>query len=225
MWSCFDQPQRRYRKRPTDERTLEMMRRFEDPFPGILVEDPPTDFPVVLRKVHPDDSTNLDVDISDGITLQVREVMEGPATEWNRKFGAALHRDIRVFDRIYEVNGLRGDASVLLEACRNTTLELLVRRAKQFQLQLEKPRLNYPLGMTVARAMFQNRGGSQGSVDALIVEGLCKDSLVGDYNKVNWENPIRKGDRIIAVNGLRGTAEQLMKAMTGDRALELVVEH
>jgi len=203
-------------------RAEKLMLQFELPSPGIMLEDPPQEFPVVIHKAYPEEPTNLSIDVTDGFTLHIREVLEGPVTEWNRKYGAAIHRDIRVFDRIFEVNGVRGDAALLLEAMGTTTLELMVRRPKAFRLTLDKPKKGTPLGLTLGRADYPIQDGE---AEPLIIQDVNRDSLVDDWNKANWENRIRKGDRILEVNGRRGAPKEMMKAMGQDDALSLVLEH
>jgi len=176
----------------------QMMRRFEEPDPGILVDDPPLEFPVVLKKQNVEASNHLDLDLSDGITLQVRDVTEGPVTEWNRKFGTAIHRDIRIFDRIYEVNGVQGDAQELFQAMKATRLELLVRRPVTFTATMMRSK-NQFFGMGLETMSHPDTAGEM--QEWLLVKwSQHHSSIAGYFNTVNWETPIRKGDRILQVN-------------------------
>jgi len=217
----FEAEQEAASKRSSRRKAEQLMLRFEFPTPGLLLEDPPMEFPVVIQKSYPEEPTNLSIDVTDGFTLHVREVLEGPVTEWNRRYGAAIHRDIRVFDRIFEVNGVRGDSTQLLEAMSTTTLELMVRRPKEFRLTLDKPRKGAPLGLTLGRA----EQGVKGDPEPLIIQDVNRDSLVDDWNKANWEHRIRRGDRILEVNGRRGAPKEMMRVMAQDEALSLVLEH
>lgn len=208
----------------------QLIKRFEDPFPGIMLEDPPDEFPVVLKKENVEVSNHLDVDMSDGITLQVRDVEEGPVTEWNRNFGRAIYRDVRLFDRIYEVNGLRGDAHDLFQAMTATTLELMVRRPRPYKASLMRGTKHQPLGIDTD--IFSRRAEDGGTVQWLLVKFVHQhDTVVGEFNKANWETPVRKGDRIMAVDGKKDLKEmkKLLESKAtkknSDQPMELCLEH
>mmetsp|Transcript_83136 Transcript_83136/g.240608 ORF Transcript_83136/g.240608 Transcript_83136/m.240608 type:complete len:140 (-) Transcript_83136:149-568(-) len=68
----------------------------------------------------------VDVDLSDGMTLVVDSVNDGLVKEWNK---ANPGEEVKVGDRITEVNGKSGDAQQLAEACGgNAELRMRVSR-------------------------------------------------------------------------------------------------
>mmetsp|Transcript_86058 Transcript_86058/g.216643 ORF Transcript_86058/g.216643 Transcript_86058/m.216643 type:complete len:212 (-) Transcript_86058:192-827(-) len=186
---------------------------FDYPTPGILLEDPPNEFPVVLEKAS--DSICMTIDSSDGLTLQVRGVEPGPVTEWNKRHGNAIHRDIRKCDRIFEVNGIRGDAKDLMQAMKTSPrLELMVRRPSEYRMAMKRKSIDEPLGLKLLE-----------DGDAIFVKGFESGCLFEDWNKANWQQPVRKGDRLVEVNGLRGYPKHLLAAMSQSAELILVFWH
>eukprot|EP00440_Ansanella_granifera_P046834 gb/GFBE01050714.1/.p1 GENE.gb/GFBE01050714.1/~~gb/GFBE01050714.1/.p1 ORF type:complete len:144 (+),score=48.51 gb/GFBE01050714.1/:1-432(+) len=70
----------------------------------------------------------IDVDHQDGLTLLVECINEGLVQDWNST--ATEDRQVRVGDRITEVNGIRSDITALVDECKNNQiLQLKLRRA------------------------------------------------------------------------------------------------
>mmetsp|Transcript_107860 Transcript_107860/g.287161 ORF Transcript_107860/g.287161 Transcript_107860/m.287161 type:complete len:137 (-) Transcript_107860:282-692(-) len=73
-------------------------------------------------------------------------------------------------------------------------------------------------------------GGSRLGVDVDLSDGVClivdkiNDGLVGEWNRSNPSNEIRKGDRVVSVNGVSGNAQELAEACKRDDILQLVIE-
>ena len=82
-------------------------------------------YEVVLDKTS---GTNLGAQVNpgDGATLLVEAVVGGLLKDWN---ASGRGREVQVGDRIVEVNGVRGDASRLLEQCgQKRLLRMVLRR-------------------------------------------------------------------------------------------------
>mmetsp|Transcript_84262 Transcript_84262/g.212473 ORF Transcript_84262/g.212473 Transcript_84262/m.212473 type:complete len:138 (+) Transcript_84262:127-540(+) len=84
-----------------------------------------TEWTVTLKKKE-GTRLGVDVDVTDGITLQIDTVTAGLLQDWN---DANPDKAVKKLDRIISVNGHRGDATKLTDTCKNDdVLELLVRR-------------------------------------------------------------------------------------------------
>merc|ERR1712039_902921 len=127
----------------------------------------------------------------------------------------AIHRDIRKCDRIFEVNGIRGDAKDLLQAMKTSPrLELMVRRPKEYRMALKRKSADEALGLKLLE-----------DGDAIFVKGFEPDCLFEEWNKANWQQPVRKGDRLVEVNGYRGYPSMLLTTMAQSQDLVLVFWH
>lgn len=174
------------------------------------------EFRVTIDKESPDTFLAIDVDSSDGFTLLVRRINEGLVTGWNRTVGDATQCDVRMYDRILEVNGMRGDSQDLLMALRTgATIEMVVRRPTLYRLALTKGFSGEPLGLVIDGVDGVN----------LLVEHLNEHGVFADWNRNHWQQPIRRSDRIVEVNGVRGSAKKLLEAIHRDDHLELSLEH
>lgn len=72
----------------------------------------------------------IDVDWADGKTLYIKSIQPGAIDEWN--WNNAPTHAVRAGDRIVAVNGLAGDATVMVRECRaNRQLQLLVRTKRR----------------------------------------------------------------------------------------------
>jgi len=78
-----------------------------------MVVHPPQEFCVTLKK-YGETKVGLEVDRSDGLTLQVRSVKPGGLVErWNQ---ANPSQAITAYHAVLEVNGVRGDTETMLHA-------------------------------------------------------------------------------------------------------------
>mmetsp|Transcript_70357 Transcript_70357/g.177329 ORF Transcript_70357/g.177329 Transcript_70357/m.177329 type:complete len:141 (-) Transcript_70357:36-458(-) len=72
--------------------------------------------------------------------------------------------------------------------------------------------------------------GSRLGVDVDLADGetlqvdTVNEGLVNDWNKANPSKEVRKDDRIISVNGVRGTATKLTDVCKSAEVLEMVVQ-
>jgi len=186
-----------------------------DQFKGFTLLGGPSEFVASVVKGSELDGLAMDVDSADGFTLLVKEVKAGPILTWNREME---HKglDIRTYDRVIEVNGVRGDAADLMKVIKSSRkVELLVRRPTAFRLCVEK------------RTSIDSIGAAVDASDGktLLIAGVRQSGLLHEWNKAHWEKPVRKNDRIIEVNGIRGCAERLLDLIKTEDRLELLIEH
>jgi len=164
-----------------------------------------------------DEPIGLDADLIDGFSLVVINIKDGCVQSWNEQ-----HQDpsstIQVDDRIVQVNGIKSDAQALAaELHKTTTWELTISRPKIVSLLLEH-RKEDNLGIDLR----PSRGG-MALLMANIGEGYFQQYLLSQRRR-----DVRKSDRIVAVNGTRGTSHQLLRALhaaEASTALALDVLH
>jgi len=185
--------------------------------PGIWLEDPPLEFAAVLQRPSGQADAGgfkMDLDVNDGYTLQVMRFEPGPVSEWNKHHGLAKYKDIRPYDRIFQVNGQRGDSRDLLQAMKSGDhIDVLIRRPIEYKVKVVYGKAGLGLDM------HTNLDGS------LVLKSIKQASPFDEWNKVHWQTPVQAGDRMIEVNGHRGNAEELVHFMTKDYELNLVFAH
>lgn len=185
--------------------------------PAICLEDPPEEFLVVIEKETPTTSLGVGFDPVDGMSLLVMAIGEGPVKDWNR-LKRPLHCDVRLFDRVVSVNGIVGDSKDLLkEVVHDRVVELLVRRPVQWIMVVEKAALTDDTQDNLG--LLADDAGN-----ALLVTDFVS-GIFQDWNWRNWQCPLRKNDRILEVNGRRGTASQLLALIKKEPVLKMLIEH
>jgi hypothetical protein len=102
---------------------------FQAPFSGSIITEVQdgVEFNIVIDNTV-GQTLGLDVDFSDGVSLNIDAVTGGLALEWNQN-----HPELAVKprDRIVEVNGIRNGAGQLVEECRqHKVLEMVVKRGQ-----------------------------------------------------------------------------------------------
>jgi len=154
----------------------------------------------------------LDIDLIDGVSAVVVDVKEGAVFKWNER-----HPDskIQVNDRIVEVNGVRNDANAIVSKLkRDTVWNLLLQRPSEMRVTIN--RANAPsLGMDLRYAP----NGTSLMITA-VGEGPMQD-----WNVANKSVTVQKYDRIIELNGIRGTPQRLLQASEGVEKLDMVIVH
>mmetsp|Transcript_85352 Transcript_85352/g.164335 ORF Transcript_85352/g.164335 Transcript_85352/m.164335 type:complete len:139 (+) Transcript_85352:95-511(+) len=83
------------------------------------------EFTIKLNKREGGPRLGIDVDLMDGSYLLIDKINEGLVDTWNQE-----HPDMEVKanDHVMAVNGIRGDAQAMTEACKNNDkLEMLIK--------------------------------------------------------------------------------------------------
>jgi len=182
---------------------------------GFTLVEGPSEFIATVIRGSELNGLAMDVDSADGFTLLVKEVKAGPILEWNRQM-VNKGLDIRTHDRVVEVNGVRGDAADLMKVIKSSRkVELLVRRPTAFRLSVAKGSSIDSIGAAV--------DATDGKT--LLIAGVRQSGLLGEWNKEHWQKPVRKNDRIIEVNGIRGDAPRLLDLIKSEDRLDLLIEH
>jgi len=140
------------------------------------------------------------LDASTGVTIFVSEVYDGdcPVGVYNRT--APPEQQLKVGDFIVEVNGHHGNMTIMMQEMHlNRNLTLLVMRAMEYEINVHKQDM---LGCSIT--YDANSGISLGI--ACVLQGPIKV-----WNDENPSKIVIEGDRIIAVNGVKGATSDLLE--------------
>jgi len=181
------------------------------PAPGALPGMAGSIFNATINRSE-DQPIGLDIDLIDGVSAVVVDIKEGAIQSWNEKHPQYA---LQVNDRIVEVNALRSDANAMVANLkRETTWVLVVQRPREFMVSIS--RADAPsLGMDL-------RYAPNGTTLMITQVG---DGPMQEWNKANPEKVVCKHDRIIQLNGVRGTPSNLLQASEDSEQLNMLVIH
>jgi len=152
------------------------------------------------------------LDASTGVTIFVSEVYDGdcPVGVYNRT--APIAKQLKVGDFIVEVNGHRGNMTIMMQEMHlNRNLTLRVTRALEYEINVQK---QDTLGCSIT--YDANSGISLGI--ACVLEGPIKE-----WNEENPEKAVLEGDRIVAVNGVKGATGDLLEMIRKSEDLRMTL--
>mmetsp|Transcript_6063 Transcript_6063/g.17943 ORF Transcript_6063/g.17943 Transcript_6063/m.17943 type:complete len:353 (-) Transcript_6063:292-1350(-) len=153
----------------------------------------------------------LDLDTQDGVTAYVTGIKAGPFQAYNE--GVEPGSQLQVGDFIMRVNGAENDAGKLLAQLRAAArLEVTVNRPLETAVILERVDRRQPHGLE-----FTAPTGS-----TLVVTRVI-DGAARDWNAAHPDRKILSGDRIIAVDGKRGRAKDLLKSISSASKCQLII--
>lgn len=155
----------------------------------------------------------LNLDALDEESAFVDGILPGAIQAWNDE-----HPDepqLRRYDRILGVNVFRGHTDCLLREMRQSaSWDLAVQRPAEVRISVDCAR-NPKLGLDLK---YSPNGGS------LLISNIG-EGAIEDWNAASDSYQIGRHDRIVEVNGVRGTARQLLDTATNVATLDLVVMH
>jgi len=164
----------------------------------------------VALAVHgaPGKPVGLSVDIQDGITVYVSEVKEGPFLRYNRRI-RCKDLQLKPGDFITRVNGVKGNSAKILEQLQlSGDMEVVACRPSNVVIQLKRDRPEQNFGILVTNHSIGR---------TLLLDGVMEGSPLQAWNLANPDDAIVAGDRVVAVNGQRGTAAQLMEVILNQK--------
>lgn len=172
---------------------------------------PGSSFSVTVRR-NTSEPIGLDIDLIDGFSAVVVDIKAGAIKTWNDQNRAHA---LRLNDRIVEVNGSKGDANNLVVRLKNdTTWVLTVQRPTEIPVSIN--RADAPsLGMDL-------RYAPNGTTLMITQVG---EGPMHEWNKKNPATAVRRFDRIIQLNKVRGTPTELLQASEDVENLDLIVVH
>mmetsp|Transcript_51823 Transcript_51823/g.112655 ORF Transcript_51823/g.112655 Transcript_51823/m.112655 type:complete len:264 (-) Transcript_51823:57-848(-) len=156
---------------------------------------------------------NFQYVINDPFSLQITSFDDlGSVAEWNLENGYAKYRDIRRFDRIYEVDGLQGNAPLLAKALEEAPEEvrLMVRRPREVAVNVQRGSAGLGLGLAFDDNM-------------ILIDRLNEDGAVAAWNKAHpQQQQVRVGDRILSVNKVDETTQAMLETLGKEQSLDIV---
>lgn len=155
----------------------------------------------------------LDLDTMDGYSARVTEVFnQGVVANWNGWSSRA--KQIRAGDHIVEVNGSgagSGSGALLQQLKKSDKLELTVWRPLEFAIDVSR---DGGLGIDHYQAA---------NARSLMVRNIIGNGAIAKWNKEHPGRAVWIYDRIVQVNGQRGTWETLRDRTAQATDLRLVV--
>mmetsp|Transcript_121951 Transcript_121951/g.316739 ORF Transcript_121951/g.316739 Transcript_121951/m.316739 type:complete len:254 (+) Transcript_121951:81-842(+) len=155
----------------------------------------------------------VNVDRKDGKVLYVDAITKGLISEWN---SLNPHKQVVRGDAIVEVNGARGNADFLIEACKQCRLLRckIRRRAAPSQGVLaccshEEEEI-YEVQLDKATGKGLGIGVDHRNVTSLQIDSI-ESGLVEDWNSMNPQRKVMVGDEIFEVNGVGGHVGDIME--------------
>jgi len=150
----------------------------------------------------------LDVDVLDGVSLIVDKVKDGFVKSWNEENPLMA---IQAHDRIIEVNGVRANAAALAAELHHTTVwDMTISRPKLVSVLIE-----HESKATFGVDLRPSRGG-MALLIANIGEGFMQEWLLA-----NPRASVHKHDRIVKINGIRGSSHRLLRALHATESSEV----
>jgi hypothetical protein len=147
------------------------------------------------------------VRLSENTGLFVGTVHEdGAAAKYNARVGRSA-RQIKPGCVLVEANGVRGDSRTLSAAIQDTSehegVDLVFQQYVEFSTVVNKN--CKPWGLDV---LYQERG-----VAFLQIEQVAPDGAVMEHNSRQMGEKLETRDRIVEVNGVRGTCRELLSTL------------
>lgn len=165
----------------------------------------------VAKGVRP---LGMDVNYHDSATLLVTRVNAGPCFDYN---SANRSQMIAPGDRIVSINGISGETSQMVQACKSEELTLTIRRCEEKRVLITRKFPEQKFGMET----------EQCDSCTLVVVGVddqSSESACGEYNRnCGAGRRLEKDWRIIGVNDVYGEAEKLAAEIKSAQCWALVV--
>mmetsp|Transcript_2909 Transcript_2909/g.8887 ORF Transcript_2909/g.8887 Transcript_2909/m.8887 type:complete len:337 (+) Transcript_2909:62-1072(+) len=171
---------------------------------GGMCPDDPTAFSVSIER-DPTQPLGARVDALDEATVQVLELSAGPLEA----------SGLRAGDFIVQVNGVRGDSERLVEElAASGRLELSVRRPRGFGVAVRKRDPEEPFGLDFA---------AHGPDSRCLVVTKVGEGPVKEWGEANPKQEVRPRDRVVAVDGEEGRAEDLVERLRDAQELHMTI--
>lgn len=181
------------------------IRTGHQPYPS----SPRSSFRITLDK--PQGSTiGADVDLLDGVALHVSFIHAGLVADWNKTCPPELQ--VCPDQYIMDVNGCTGSSAAMVARLKeDSKVTLTVRRPLHYQ------------------ALISKQSGSVGLDLNYVVSGAgllvlaIHDGPVAEWNRAHPAQEVRKGDRIVGVNGKTGCAKDLYDCLKESQRFMLMM--
>lgn len=155
----------------------------------------------------------LNLDTLDGHSAFVDAIVPGAIQGWNEAHPPDMQ--LKANDCIVGANGIRGDPARLLQELKNSTeWKLAVRRPVEVRVTVESHKAP-ALGLDLK---YSPNGRS------LLVSSIA-DGAIREWNFLHLDHPVTTNDRIIEINGVQGSARELLEAAVNVNRLDLTILH
>jgi len=161
------------------------------------------------------ETIGINLDVTDCVSLIVVDIFDGAIKLWNAQHPEGPN--LQVNDRIVSANGQSNDADKLLTALKHsTTWTLVVQRPVEFKAVINRAG-SLALGMDLRYA--------PNGTTLMISEVVVEDGPIKDWNALSTDWRIKKFDRIIELNGVRGSSQELLHAGMDKETLHMCILH
>jgi hypothetical protein len=175
--------------------------------------EPPREFAVQLQRPSAGTSYNIGVSTCTGTELIIIDVKDGPGNDWNKD---NPNLALMLFDRIVEVNGVKGTPEPLMKELTDAkAAELLIRRPRVISIALSKGTDGRALGLGIS---------SLDNSPLLIVHEVCVGGIVEEWNLAHPGQKVLRGDRVKSVNGIDGDSTAILDVIAKAASLALVLQ-
>lgn len=195
---------------------------------GCLDEQAPPEvliFEVYLNK-SPGTSLGVNVDRRDGLHLVVDAIGFGLVRDWNLLHpNFAVQRD----DLIIEVNGVRGDAERIIQECKKCEMLAMkvARPPKRVDSLVAYSVCGIPpheFDIIVDKGTGLGLGVGVDHQDDVSLKIINVDrGLIHDWNREHPHMRVKPGDRIVSVNGVSGSAKEIVEECKKPTLLEMKI--
>eukprot|EP00434_Breviolum_minutum_P033507 symbB.v1.2.029651.t1/scaffold3275.1/size59885/3 len=155
---------------------------------------------------------DLDViDVTRGLVVKAI-LPDGKLAEWNRENADVA---IRPLDKIIAVNGKVGTVQELESAIVSSgpDLQLQIQRPQRFEVKLQRP------GSLGVRLHYKK------SSMGILISEVLDEGLATVWNANNPSRVIVAGDRILEVNGESMSPEDMVKKLSDEDEMSLLILH
>jgi len=158
------------------------------------------------------DILGVDLDFTDGFSARLTRVEhKGAVLEWNKRCPESLR--LLQGDHIVAVNGKRGNARAIMQRLQSDeSLEIEVHRPAQITIRVNAARGG--LGIDTNQAK---------NAKSLMIANVVTGGAISAWNAANEDRVVEKYDRVVAVNGVRGTWKELSAQVRDSQELVLLI--
>mmetsp|Transcript_31603 Transcript_31603/g.90691 ORF Transcript_31603/g.90691 Transcript_31603/m.90691 type:complete len:350 (-) Transcript_31603:216-1265(-) len=160
----------------------------------------------------PKSSLGIDMDTQDDEMVYIADVKPGPVQFYNLNVKPSEQVNPGLF--VLQANGVTGVSTHIVDVLKmDRKLDLVLRRSMEMTVAIRKIERKAPLGMEFLPKVSGN--------NLMIID--ITDGPVFEWNLTNPDMEIRCGDRITAVNGIRGRASDLLKKMKSLERFQMTI--
>jgi len=164
---------------------------------------------IIDKYIYNFGNLGIKYDLTDEKVVTVMSVELGAVHAYNRTTSRCLQ--IQPWDQIIEVNGSSGDGAELLQHAHcDNPLRMVLHRPSKKAIRLSKSEGTLGIDVMVRTA------------SSFLLVTKVGHGAVENWNRNNPETALKEGCRIVEMNGLSGTGEELLGALTNNDSVNIV---